>query len=102
MFAGSTTVPTNRMRLFCSSAISTSPAGVTPTALGTLICATAGPPSPVYPRVPSPIRVLMTPSEADRRTRSFDASAIRKPPSARATTLWGPQAGRGRRTAVPP
>ena len=43
-----TTVPTNRIRLFCSSAISTSPAGVTATAFGTLTCAAAaGPPSPV-------------------------------------------------------
>jgi hypothetical protein len=35
VFAGATTVPMNRMRLFCSSATRTSPEGVTPTALGT-------------------------------------------------------------------
>ena len=89
-FVGPTIVPTNRMRLFCSSAISRSPPAVTLIALGALTrAAAAGSPSPESPRTPSPISVVITPAGSTRRTRSFVVSAIRKLPSASATTLCG-------------
>src|SRR5438876_11316595 len=59
-FAGTTIVPTNLTRLFCSSAIRTSPLAVRPTAFGMLTCAAvAAPPSPEKPATPVPANVEM-------------------------------------------
>ena len=77
-------------RLFCSSAISRSPEGVTAMPFGALSrAALAGPPSPESPRIPSPASVVITPSGSTRRTRLLELSAIRKAPFPSSTTLCG-------------